>query len=342
MHRPEATRVDWVDYAKGFCIVMVVMMHSTLGVELAAGREGWMHAVVEFARPFRMPDFFLISGLFLARVIDRDWRDYLDRKVVHFAYFYVLWVTIQFAFKAPMFAAEQGWRGVGLSYLEAFIEPFGTLWFIYLLPIFFVVIKLTRPVPWPVIWLMGAAMEITHLNTGWTVIDEFAHRFVYIYTGYIFATEIVALAAGVQQRPTWAATGLALWALLNGGLVAAGLADRPGISLGLGLIGAGAVVSVAAMMAKSDVFQALRTCGRNSIVIYLAFFLPMAATRVALLKTGVIADLGTVSLIVTTVGVVGALCWYWAARGTPFRFLFERPAWARLKPARAGVLQPAE
>ncbi len=26
-------RIDWVDYAKGICIVMVVMMHSTLGVE---------------------------------------------------------------------------------------------------------------------------------------------------------------------------------------------------------------------------------------------------------------------------------------------------------------------
>ena len=26
-----AKRVDWVDYAKGICIVMVVMMHSVLG-----------------------------------------------------------------------------------------------------------------------------------------------------------------------------------------------------------------------------------------------------------------------------------------------------------------------
>src|SRR5882672_9967259 len=84
-------RVGWVDYAKGICIVMVVMMHSTLGMELAVNREGFMHSVVEFARPFRMPDFFLISGLFLGRVIDRDWRDYIDKKVVHFAYFYVLW-----------------------------------------------------------------------------------------------------------------------------------------------------------------------------------------------------------------------------------------------------------
>jgi uncharacterized membrane protein YcfT len=163
---PQTGRVDWVDYAKGFCIIMVVMMHSTLGVEAAAGREGWMHAAVAFAKPFRMPDFFLISGLFLARVIDRDWRDYLDRKVIHFAYFYVIWVTIQFAFKAPMFAADIGWSGVALSYLEAFIEPFGTLWFIYLLPIFFVVTKLTRGIPWQAIWLVGAALEIAHINTG--------------------------------------------------------------------------------------------------------------------------------------------------------------------------------
>src|SRR5690606_12063534 len=36
----ETSRVAWVDYGKGFCIVLVVMMHSTLGVETAAGQEG--------------------------------------------------------------------------------------------------------------------------------------------------------------------------------------------------------------------------------------------------------------------------------------------------------------
>jgi uncharacterized membrane protein YcfT len=34
-----AARVDWVDYAKGICIILVVMMHSTLGVEKAAGEQ---------------------------------------------------------------------------------------------------------------------------------------------------------------------------------------------------------------------------------------------------------------------------------------------------------------
>src|SRR5882757_1962574 len=162
---PERTapRIDWVDYAKGICIVMVVMMHSVLGTELAAGQTGFMHLLVAFAKPFRMPDFFLISGLFLAVVIDRDWRVYLDRKVVHFAYFYVLWVTIQFGFKAPSLAAESGWSHVGFSYLESFIEPFGTLWFIYLLPLFFVVTKLTRRVPPLAIWAIAAGLEAAHI-----------------------------------------------------------------------------------------------------------------------------------------------------------------------------------
>src|ERR1700744_5683502 len=198
---PTGERVNWVDYAKGICIVMVVMMHSVLGVELAAGQTGLIHLGVTFPKPFRMPDFFLISGLFLPIVINRDWRTYLDRKVMHFAYFYVLWVTIQFGFKAPAFAAETSWSHAGLMYLESFIEPFGTLWFIYLLPIFFVVIKAVRNMPPALIWVIAALLESAHVSTGWTVIDEFGARFIYIYSGYLFADYVFALSDRGRHSP---------------------------------------------------------------------------------------------------------------------------------------------
>ena len=196
-----------MDYAKGICIVMVVMMHSVLGVEAAAGQTGFMHVLVAFAKPFRMPDFFLISGLFLAVVIDRDWRTYLDRKVVHFAYFYLLWVTIQFGFKAPSFAAESGWAHVGLMYLQSFIEPFGTLWFIYLLPVFFVVTKATRQLPPLAIWAVAALLEMAHISTGWTVIDEFCARFVYFYSGYWLAGYVFAWSDRARAHPGLGARG---------------------------------------------------------------------------------------------------------------------------------------
>jgi uncharacterized membrane protein YcfT len=338
-----ARRVDWVDYAKGICIVMVVMMHSVLGVELAAGQTGFMHAVVMFAKPFRMPDFFLISGLFLSLVIDRDWRTYLDRKVVHFAYFYVLWVTIQFGFKAPAFAAEQGWGHAGFLYLESFIEPFGTLWFIYLLPIFFVVIKLTRGMPAILVWGVAALLESMHVATTWTVIDEFCARFVYIYSGYLFANYVFALSDRARARPPLALAGLALWAIVNGGLVALGVSEWPIISLALGLCGAGAIIITGTLLAKMHWLNTLRFCGEHSIVIYLAFFLPMASTRTLLLKTGIIPDIGLVSLIVTAVGVAGALLIWRAALAVHANFLFERPDAFWIAPRKAArALQAAE
>jgi len=338
------TRVDWVDYAKGFCIVFVVMMHSTLGVENAAGQEGWLHVVVAFAKPFRMPDFFLISGLFLAQVIDRDWRTYLDRKVVHFVYFYVLWTAIQFAVKAPVFVHEHGPLSTLWLYAESFWEPFSTLWFIYLLPIFFVVTKLARDLRIPplAVWLVAAALEIAHVNTGATVIDEFAARFVYFYTGFLVAPRLFALARTVDAQPESALAGLAIWGLINGFLVFHGLAELPLVSLALGLAGAAAVVSFSALLAASDLAKPLRYCGRNSIVIYLAFFLPMAASRSVLLKAGWVTDIGTICAIVTFVGVIGSLAWFWAVRRTFLRFLFERPDRFWIAPKKQLVLQPAE
>jgi uncharacterized membrane protein YcfT len=341
--RPAATRVDWVDYAKGICIVMVVMMHSVLGVELAAGATGFMHVLVAFAKPFRMPDFFLISGLFLPLVIDRDWRTYLDRKVVHFAYFYVLWVTIQFGFKAPAFAVETSWSHAGYLYLESFIEPFGTLWFIYLLPVFFVAIKLSRRLPPPLIWTIAAVLEAAHVATGWTVIDEFCARFVYIYSGYLFADAVFALSDRARAHPALALIALAAWAMLDGGLVYAGVSEWPVISLALGLAGACAIITMGTLLARARLLGGLQFCGKHSIVIYLAFFLPMATTRTLLLKSGVISDIGTISLIVTIAGVLGALAIWRAALALNANFLFERPDAFWIAPRKAAVtLQPAE
>jgi uncharacterized membrane protein YcfT len=288
-----------------------------------------------------MPDFFMISGLFLARVIDRDWQTYLDKKVVHFAYFYVLWLTIQFAVKAPGVVDEVGIEGAVRLFLVSFIDPFGTIWFIYLLPIFFVVTKATRRVPWWIVWLIGAALETARIETGWVIIDEFASRFVYFYSGYVFAPQIFRLADHVVSRSSTAGVGLIVWTLVNGLAVFGGISEIPIISLILGFLGATAVVAFSSLLSKSDWMAAVRYCGRNSIVIYLAFFLPMAATRTLLLRLGIIPDVGTVSLIVSVAGVIGPLVLFWIVRESWARFLFERPRWARLQP-RSRSLVPAE
>ncbi|MBA5778808.1 acyltransferase family protein [Stappia sp. F7233] len=339
----KSTRVDWVDTAKGFCIIFVVMMHSTLGVGEAAGGEGWMHYLVAFAKPFRMPDFFLISGLFLANVIDRDWRLYLDRKVVHFAYFYALWVTIQFAVKAPLFAEEMGWGGVAAEYAWSFVQPFGTLWFIYLLPVMFIVAKAARSlqIPWPLMLAVAAGLQIAPIETGWLVVDEFCARFVFFYSGYVFAPNAFALAAWARTNLAAAGFGLVVWAVANGTLVFQGDADLPFVSLFLGAIGAFAVIVLASMLTEIGLSAPLRYCGENSIVVYLAFFFPMAVSRIVLLKLGIITDIGTISVLVTAAGVIGPLLLWWAIRKVGLGyFLFRRPHWAFIDGRRPGAAVP--
>jgi uncharacterized membrane protein YcfT len=226
----------------------------------------------------------------------------------------------------------------------SFIDPFGTLWFIYLLPIFFVVTKLTHDwrTPPAIVWCIAAALEIAPIDTGWMVPDEFAARFVYFYTGFAVAPLIFRLAAKAQAHPRRTLAWLIMWAMANGVMVLRGLDDLPFISLALGLVGAAAVMRAAVLLAPTRLGAPLRYCGEHSIVIYLSFFMFMAASRAALLKSGLIPDIGTVALIVTICGVLGSLCLYWLVRGTLFRFLFERPGMFWLAPKPRTALQPAE
>jgi uncharacterized membrane protein YcfT len=349
---PDGARVAWVDTAKGVCIILVVMMHSTLGVGTEMSGEGFMHRVVAYAKPFRMPDFFLVSGLFLGRVIARDWRSYSDKRVVHFFYFYLLWLVIQSGAKYGQVSG-----GSPLGFLQhlahGLYEPYSTLWFIYILAVFSVVTKLLRHVSPPVLLGGAAVLQIMPIETGSFLVDEFCERWVYFLAGYLLSARIFALAAWAPANARPALLGLALWAVVNGLFALSAspissfptLAELPLVSLLLGLAGAVAIVVGSSLLAAyaRRAAEPLRYCGENSIAIYLAFFLPMAATRTILIKTGIIADVGVVSLLVLLAAVLAPLLLERIVRHTPLSFLFRRPAWAHIAPARPAVrLQPAE
>jgi hypothetical protein len=69
----------------------------------------------------------------------------------------------------------------------------------------------------------------------------------------------------------------------------------------------------------------------------------MAASRTLLLKFSPVHDIGTISLLVTVTGVVGALAIWWLVRGTRANFLFERPAAFWIAPRKTSpALQAAE
>jgi uncharacterized membrane protein YcfT len=347
------TRLDWVDLAKGISIILVVMMHSAFGVGEATGEIGALHWVIAWANPFRMPEFFLISGLFLAAVIGRDWVRYADRRVVHYLYFYLVWAVIHIAFKFALGAYGAGQAAGYLAF--ALVEPYGVLWFIYMLAVVSAAAKLlhTLKVPHWAALALGAALQIAPIHSGIYVLDQFCEFFVYFYAGYALAPAIFRLTEWAAARPLAAIAALAAWAAVNTLIVFtpgfavlptethAGIASLPGVHLVAAVAGSFALCVLSALLAKVPAFDWLRWLGARSIVVYLAFALPMAVGRELLIRLGVIDDTSVLSITVLVIAIVSPLILEQLIRITGFgKFLFQRPAWAHI-PGTPGARSPA-
>jgi uncharacterized membrane protein YcfT len=163
--------------------------------------------------------------------------------------------------------------------------------------------------------------------------DYGARYYVFFLTGYLLAPHVFKLAAWAREHVAEAAIGLAGWFSFNAAIAFAAspvagyakVADVRGVRIAVGLIGAMAVITAASLLSRMNWAGYLRYAGRNSIVLYVSFVLPMAATRIVLLKSGLVSDVDVVSLIVTAVAVAVPLALHRAVRGTWARFLYERP-----------------
>ncbi len=325
------SRIGWVDFAKGICMIGVVSLYAVnhLGT---TGDGGWMQAWADFARPFRMPDFFLLSGLFLGRVINRPWLAFMDKKVAHYLYFFVLWSTVFFlarytAVRIGIFPPD---RGEGPLWYKL-IEPYAMLWFIQILPVFFVVTRLLKPVP---IWILlpcAALLQMFPVSWDkWTFVLNFSERFVFFLAGYSLAPWLLRLAKWAQENRPQALGVLALWAVVNGSLVRAKLAGLVGVSLILGFAGAAGVILAAALLTKVRGINWLRYLGRHSLVIYVGFYLPMLTAIALIHRLNPPLNFSMICVLISILSALAALSLFWLTQKTVFKVLFERPSWARI------------
>jgi uncharacterized membrane protein YcfT len=325
-------RVDWIDYAKGVCILAVVTLYSTAFVQEIARSVGWMQHVVDFAQPFRMPDFFLIAGLFVSRVLNRPLRAYIDSKVLYFVYFYAIWVTLKFINMEWSGLLQTHPHTLLSNYLWLYIEPpTGPLWFIYILAFFFAAARLLRSVPVPLVLAGAIMLEVADMATGVKLFDKFADYFVYFYSGYALSRNVFRAAEWARSNARFTLAVLVLWFAANSILVALGWDSLPGVMLLMGYAGAAAIMLFSTLLTRISWMRWLGHLGQNSMVVYLGFVIPLGLMRRFVAAPALITDVGALSLTVMIVSVSGAIFLYWAVRPTPLRFLFERPAWLTLE-----------
>src|SRR5262249_17632308 len=109
------SRMPWVDYLRAIAIILVVYRHSLIGIE----RSGiYVPAYLENANmifySFRMPLFFIVSGLFISRSLKtKSLKQLVEIKFENLLYPYLVWTVIQITLQIIManyVNSDRSWR----------------------------------------------------------------------------------------------------------------------------------------------------------------------------------------------------------------------------------------
>lgn len=129
-------RIAWPDAAKGLCMVLVVLGHSAIWFDQQVQGDSmlWLTITDVFA-PFRMPFFFLISGLFSVNALARPLHQ-SRKRTIGLLYVYVLWTTL---FVARLFVpgARDGEKPpTVVEFVLSVLLP-TPFWYLWALPVYF-------------------------------------------------------------------------------------------------------------------------------------------------------------------------------------------------------------
>ncbi len=119
------SRYAWIDYAKGICIILVTFRHVQEGLHPPG--EPYPYAALKFADvfffSFRMPLFFIVSGIFLGGTLrKKSVNDYIAGRFKTLVWPLLLWgciqITLQLIFKGYVNADREP-----IDYLNLLIKP---------------------------------------------------------------------------------------------------------------------------------------------------------------------------------------------------------------------------
>src|SRR6476661_6566920 len=89
-------RISWVYHARGLAIMLIVYRHIVLGMQASGVQVSQLMYNLQIVFfNFRMPAFFILSGVFIARSLKRKSRKTVAwNKVSNLLYPYLVWAII--------------------------------------------------------------------------------------------------------------------------------------------------------------------------------------------------------------------------------------------------------
>jgi fucose 4-O-acetylase-like acetyltransferase len=288
-------RIDWVDYAKGIGIILVVYGHLLssgyhAGLDIPSHFFGLSDSIIY---GFHMPLFFLLSGLFVENSLQKHGtRDYLGNQLRRLVYPYFIWSILQMSVEVIFSSYTQ--KGTTLSDVFAIVyQPWGQFWFIYALFVMnltYVIFSKLGKFALTFLTLVSVWLFFYPIRIEAAALASFSAHFIFFISGilvrkYLWGRDIL-------KPSLWIVTILLITLLGSGWFIFENMIEptrlassaHPFYFLYLAVVGILFCINLAQYLAEKNLAPFLKMLGLYSLQIYLAHMLAGVGIRVILQK----------------------------------------------------------
>lgn len=299
------SRYAWIDYAKGICIILVTFRHVQEG--LHAANTPYPSEVLKIADvfffSFRMPLFFIVSGIFLGGALaKKSANQYISSRFKTLLYPMLVWgviqITLQLVFKDYVNVDRVPFDYVNLLIKPRAIEQFWYLHTLFLVGTFYAAMKVFAKFKIIHQLLLGIILyaltgfvryfyyqEVEHLF----ILDVFFY-YVFFAVGDYFGKYILEpknFKVLSSAKTFW--LFLPVFLILEGYFTYLNITNEwdyyvqnrlPMFFLPVGLIGGAFLIHCSFLLQKVDKLKFIRVVGYHSLYIYVIHLAVTAGTRI--------------------------------------------------------------
>lgn len=282
----------WVDYLRGIAIILVVYRHSLIGIQ--RGNITVPDALVTanmIFYSFRMPLFFILSGIFISGSIARKpFKKLLYSKFELLLYPYLIWSTIQITLQILLSHYTNSDRTIK-DYTYILYQPQALDQFWYLPALFnstvvYLLLKVKLRVPnWAQIFIgLGFYLIAPHIDQI-SMISDWMRFYIFLAIGDVLSALFFKESAQrffknpwtlLAVTPVFICTEMYYLHLSSAGDV------NIFAYLAIALIGCFCMTVLAFRLQSLDILRFLRVVGFHSLFIYVIHVLVTAFTRAIL------------------------------------------------------------
>lgn len=287
---PQQHRIEWIDYAKGIGIFLVVLGHVLRGLvdSVGTGYQPELRAIDQWIYAFHMPLFFLLSGLFADRAISKSPRTFLTDRFQKILYPYFLWSALVGALRI-ISGQNKGTTLVQFftGFWTTIYHPIDIFWFLFALFLISTIFYGFRKLKVPLSLILLAASVLYGVSVIfplWISWDPWQR--VQTYSLYFVLGAMVRPLLATKRSPKALPMGLGIigsvlvLTLCVHSQFLVTLTPNPVLAL-IGLYGC---ILLAQFMAQKQWLPIVQQWGSASLPIYVSHTIATATTRIILQK----------------------------------------------------------